>query len=111
MPRGPRPARRLAGDQRRSCSTPGSLPESPAVFDHRPLITASAATIADKTLELPARQVLEKIKQLAVPGDHPHLGRNRPILQGMSVNHRHARVIFHPPAHAFCASRLKATSS
>ena len=32
--------------------------------------------------ELPARQVLAEIEQLAMPGDDPHLGRNRPILQG-----------------------------
>ena len=51
-----------------------------------------------KTQKLPARQVLEEIKQLAVPGDDPHLGRNRPILQGMSVNDAHTGVIFGPPA-------------
>ena len=51
-----------------------------------------------KTEKLPARQVLEKIKQLAVPGDDPHLGRNRSILQGMSVNHGHTGIIFDSPA-------------
>ena len=72
----------------------------PRICDHSPRTAASNVTIADKTCKLPARQVLEEIKQLAVPGDDPHLGRNRPILQGMSVDHRHACIIFDRPAQA-----------
>ena len=33
-----------------------------------------------------------------MPGDDPHLGRNGPILQGMSVNQTHAGIVLHPPA-------------
>ena len=51
-----------------------------------------------QTEKLPAGQVLEEIEQLAVPGDDPHLGRNRPILQGMSVDDGQAWIIFDSPA-------------
>ena len=37
---------------------------------------------SDRPRNCQAGQVLAEIEQLAVPGDDPHLGRNRPILQG-----------------------------
>src|SRR5262245_14476194 len=32
--------------------------------------------------KMPSRQMFLKVKEFAMPCDHPHLGRKRPILQG-----------------------------
>ena len=51
-----------------------------------------------ESLKLPPRQVLPEVKQLAMPGDEPHLGRNVAILQGMSMDHLQAGVVLDRPA-------------
>ena len=91
------------GPAHRSCNL-RDHPPGPALFRalHEPRPEAPDRRLdrhdRGQTLELPARQVLEKIEQLAVPGDHPHHGRDRPILQWMSVNHRDARVVLNRPS-------------
>jgi hypothetical protein len=42
--------------------------------------------------------VLAEIEQLAVPGDHPQLRRDPPLLERVQVDDLHRRVELHRPA-------------